>query len=492
MLSLNPANWFTQRPTRTNQANTLANAVASAVPKDDPTRLASAFNDASAPWSVEMLLEARKMAISLSYAKKARSIIRSNVIGDNQVRLLVEDDYTNKAWQKFTEDCTMHGWSWFELITTLCESLTVDGEILAQIVTDPEAPDNGNKSGVKIYYWDSAAINSPLDGVAHRQNGYLTTQGVTLDAYRRPIEYHVAPTATEEMKTAKLPAQDIIHLYDRVFARQVRGISPLYFAQSPLRHADIFRQLVVDDAIQRAKLSIIFYVKPELGDELVRAWQIQKPDEEADRQALLDRYLNKALNLEPGQKLGLDESVKPETMKGTGIEGQDYQLDHVEIIRDAAALLGLSYTTLAGDKRGNYAALRHDRMEDIALFKRYQAQIDAFILTVYNRWLMAMLQNGGDPNRELRILSQVRVIKPGFPPLDEQREAQANAQALNNGTDTRTRIAAENLGLDWKTEIYPVLLEESKLMADIVPVGMASDNSGTGNNNQSNGDSNGG
>ena len=104
-------------------------------------------------------------------------------------------------------------------------------------------------------------------------NGNLIVMGVELDVWRRPVAYHVAVRNTSlgvygnTIVTGpyeRIPASDMIHIYDPERADQTRGMSWMASGMVKSRHLDGYIEAaVVNSRASACKMGIISEETPE-------------------------------------------------------------------------------------------------------------------------------------------------------------------------------------------------------------------------------------
>ena len=418
-------------------------------------------------WGEDRICQAREAAQTTTYGRAFMRLMRQNVVGTGRTRIRVDHAYTQKAWDRFWMKPCLRGWSGEETANVVLNNLMTDGDFFAQwaqatdgmwgiFPRDSLLINDRNSTGY-IGSWYSS-FDGPLAGDSPR-----IIEGIELErATYAPIAYHLDLSRGDE----RVPASEMIHIFDRRWVNQVRGRPVIWQGIKALQDVDNLRGYVADDVKKRSRLAWIFKVKRSLQNHLERIWRRNHPLIEADNQKLLDDYMDQAINLEPGANLVLDEEVDVNSSQSMGgIAGSDYDITRKHFIGDAGASMGLQYATMAGDNSdGNFASQRLGRLQDIGFFETYQGLIKTFLEMLYVGWIMRASEL--DPG--LRLDAVFRVMQPGWESIDPTKTAIANKNNLAEALTTRTLITASERGMDWETEVYPQWKKEREMIVAAV------------------------
>ena len=427
-------------------------------------------NDGYEPWGEDRVCEAREASHSTTYGRAFMRLMRQNVVGTGRTRIRIDHAYTQAAWDRFWMQPCLREWSGEETVNIVLNNLITDGDFFSQwvqvpggmwgifprdalLINDRNSTGYGGYSGSR---YDS--FDGPLAGGSPR-----IIEGIELErATYAPIAYHLDLSRGDE----RVPASEMIHIFDRRWVNQVRGRSIIWQGIKALQDVDNLRGYVADDVKKRSRLAWIFKVKRSLQNHLERVWRRKNPETEADNQKLLDDYMDQAVNLEPGANLVLDEEVDVNSSQNMGgITGDDYDITRKNFIGDAGANMGLQYATMAGDNSdGNFASQRLGRLQDIGFFETYQGLIKKFLEMLYVGWIMRASEL--DPGLRLDVV--FRVMQPGWEAIDPTKTAIANKNNLAEALTTRSLITASERGMDWETEVYPQWKKEREMIVAAV------------------------
>lgn len=305
---------------------------------------------------------ARSMIRDNEYASAAVERLAVNVIGTG-ITCLPANTSERQAWLEWSEStaCDADGLTNLHGLCALAATHVFgDGEAIIRRrirraedglriplqlqVLEPDHLDH-SKSGVL------ANGNVAILGVEYNQIG----QRVAYWLYRQhPGEIAVAPRALESVR---VPAGEVIHLFDRKRASQVRGVSRLAVSLMRLRDLADYE----DAEIMRKKVEACFaaFVTTEEPDS-VGALQTPQPGEDERIEKLAPGMIK---YLKYGQSV---EFANPSTT-GVGSEFMVHQLHAVGVGT------GLTYQQLTGDlRRANYTSTRAGLIEFYKLVDAWQ------------------------------------------------------------------------------------------------------------------------
>jgi lambda family phage portal protein len=308
-------------------------------------------------------------------------------------------------------------------LTVRC--LARDGEAFVHL----RATDDG---GLRLAVLDPAqidpALSRPLEG------GGRIEQGVELDRDGEVIAYHVLRdvpgTGWTSAETLRIPAADMLHVYDRFFPGQLRGLS--WLAAVLLKLAD--RDALADALLMQAKVGALltgFVRDPEGGTAGFAG--------EASATAL-------NVALEPGAMRilppGADVTFTPQPQ---GL--RDAVAFLAAIDREIAAGAGITYEALTGDLgHANYSSARVGLLDFRRRAEALQKHlIEAqFLRPLWNRWIDVQVLAGLIPADALAQADHraVRFIGPGFDWIDPEAQVAAEVLAMQNGLKSREEIVA--------------------------------------------------
>lgn len=330
------------------------------------------------------------------YVKKFLGMCGRNIVGPVgfilQPRVVDDggqpDTLANKAierafwnWGK-RGSCEITGRMTFvKLCRTVVESVARDGEALIHIVRGKAAK---NREGFALQLLDVARLdtNFNLESGASRN---AVIMGVEIDAYRRPLAYWLFDRVPNGPRgpgqRVRIPAADMIHIFDQRWPEQTRGIPWTHAALVQLHHLKAYRDAAVIAAQIGAK-KMGFYTTPDgaAPGSTPEGWAAKDmPAEQAES--------------------GTFEVLPAGTTFESFNPDYPHQLYDAFVkagLRGVATGLDVSYNNLANDLEGvNFSSIRHGMMDERDQWLTLQSfTIDEFLDPVHALWLPLALLNG--------------------------------------------------------------------------------------------------
>jgi lambda family phage portal protein len=413
---------------------------------------------------ITLRTRARELIRNTSWGKNYVRLLRNNVIGHRgiglQGRLRKADDTPAKdlntqleaAWKDWSarETCTVDGkLSWRGVQRLAITSLAMDGEFLARHV---EGFDNAYAYALQVLDPDY------LDHTYSRARSADQNEiryGVEIDIWNRPVAYHLwenHPSELSRGERRRIPASEIIHLYDPYRVAQTRGVTWLAPVMLGLHMLQGYFEAELVASRQGAAKGGFFVKKGENLD----------PGEGVDETGKAIQPLR--MEVEPGtyDKLPAGWEFQPNDPQHPTTAFPEFVK---ATLRAIATGLGVSYTALTNDLSDvNYSSIRagilneHDEYRDLQ-----QLVIEGLCAPVYRKWLrMTWLTGILDTRVALaRYAAEVEWEPRGWTWVDPEKEANAAILAIENGLTSRKRVLAAQ-GLDLE-EVFADLADEQKL-----------------------------
>ncbi len=319
----------------------------------------------------------------------------------------------NDAFEAMTRD----------ILLTLARGLVRDGEAFVQLIVTKDAD-------LRLKPIAPEQIDANL--TRDLGEGRRIIAGIEFDGDDQVIAYHVyrdPPGATFASYGApiRIPASDILHIFDRLFPGQVRGLSWLAPVLLKLRDRDE----ASDALLMREKVAALM-------TGFIR-------DPEGNGAGFDGEESGSALNvaLEPGAMRILPPGADV-TFSGAG-SGLTQSVEFLRAQdREIAAGVGLTYEALTGDlSRTNYSSARVGLLE----FRRraellQKALIEGqFLRPLWRRWIDISALSGAiqsDPTDH----HAVRFVPPGWQWVDPLKEVNADIAAIEAGLKSREEVVA--------------------------------------------------
>lgn len=291
---------------------------------------------------------------------------------------------------------------------------TEDGS-LAPVVLDPAQID--------------PALSRPLDAGARIEQGIELGPDGELRAYH--VLREVAGTGWTSAETLRIPAADMLHVFDRLFPGQLRGVS--WLAPVLLKLND--RDALADALLMQAKVGAMLTGFLHGSEDITAGFAA-----EVGAAGVLN------VALEPGAMRilppGADVSFTPQPQ---GLRDAVAFLAATD--REIAAGAGITYEALTGDLgHATYSSARVGLLDFRRRAEALQRHLveAQFLRPLWRRWIDVQTLAGlipADPAAQADHRA-VRFIGPGFDWIDPESQVAAEVLAMQNGLKSREEIVA--------------------------------------------------
>ncbi|MBF0602146.1 MAG: phage portal protein [Nitrospirae bacterium] len=299
---------------------------------------------------------ARDLVRNNPFAAKAVATYASSLVGTGITPRLAassarSDDITS-LWDEFSGNCDADGRSDFNgLQTLMATSMVESGECLLQMINMPS--DSNMKVPLLLRVLEADHLDNSLEK-SFDDGGYIQ-QGIEFDIFGNRVAYHLYPThpgssslaRRASFKSIRVPATDILHIYNRTRPGQHRGVT--WFAPALLRMQDLDDY---DDAeLLRKKMEscfVAFVVNASPTDALgIKKGDPSGPMREQFEPGMIEY-------LPPGKDIRFGSPAQTSGYV-------EYMRWHYHAV---SAALGLTYELLTGDlSQVNYSSLRAGLIE---------------------------------------------------------------------------------------------------------------------------------
>lgn len=342
---------------------------------------------------------ARNLAKNNDHVVRFLGLVRTNVVGPNGFKLqmdikeLVRGDKGEYSWEQDnlantlietawndwanSRECSINGRHTFRgLCVQIMEYVVRDGEAIVRVVRDKRAP-----FGSRLQVIDPDALDHEY--TVRLDNGNVVIMGVEVDSTKRPVAYHLKRETPDSMlygmsaystDRMRVPANEILHVFDQKFESQTRGLSWLIQSMVRLRMLHGYEIAAVVNARAGAnKHGVWIPTIDAMGD----APYTGKTDDGAP---VTDSAPGENVVGKPGWQF---DSYDPAYPNG---EHKDFVKS---VVRSIASGLGVNYNLLNNDLEGvNYTSLRAgalDERETWMLIQNWFAE--QFLRPVFAWWL---------------------------------------------------------------------------------------------------------
>ena len=262
--------------------------------------------------------------------------------------------------------------------------------------------------------------------------------------------------AFNQQLTVRVPAEEVIHIYDPVEAGQLRGLSGYAPAIVKLFQLDLYDDSELERAKQQSRYASFVEtpelldgdgnpLKPRPGDDPIAAWGP-----------------GATVKLFPGEKV--THSQPPGTPGG-------YENFQFRVLLQICAALGIPYAELSADlSRATYASSRAGLLAFRTEVEAFQhaVLVFQFLRRVWQRWMDAAVLAGAQPgvraaayNANRAMYQAMQAITPRAPWVDPLKDRQAIKLAMDSQV-IAPQDAIEAEGLDIET-VYRRISEANEL-----------------------------
>lgn len=431
----------------------------------ESNRLLADFGASRAPvddilkWSNKQLrARARGLERNSAIVRQYLRLLVVNVVGPDGMKLQSQvrdnsgklnkriNDTIEAAWQDWGTRVTLDGkMALPELQRLLLRSVARDGEAFVRLWRAYD----GNRYGLALEAIDPDLVDESFNR-ARGEGMNEIRLGVEVDDSGRPVAFHVwdKPRGVQGRKPERIPADQVIHLYDPERVNQSRGATWLAPVMVPIQMLEGYREAELVAARMAASKMGFFVRKENQGSGLPAG----KPG------------VNLQMEVEPGQ-LG---------MLPDGYEFQSFDPNHPstafpEFVKDQARTiatgLGVSYNALMSDLTDvNYSSMRSGLLIERDSWRVLQRWWQRMFLTpVFNEWVGLSLLTGAlkfDTRDPVRFRASHWTAR-GWSWVDPAKDTTAGVQGIQNGLASRTSLLAEQ-GIDFE-QIVEELAEEQRI-----------------------------
>jgi lambda family phage portal protein len=440
-------------------------------------------NRLTADWAVSLLTaddeqrwsqrriraRARDLARNNAYARHFLTTLAVSVVGpdgmnfearvrNNDGRLAAGlNDKIEAAWEDWSSCATVDGkLSRVRLERLVLKSMARDGEALVR----KWAGFAGNPYRFALEPVDPDQLDETFTRSAVGTDTNEVRMGIEVDAYGAPVAYHLwdRPASYTGLsgprRRERIPASQIIHLYDQDRANQTRGVSWFAPIMLPLKMLDGYIEAELVAA--RVSASKMGFFQRKEGS--IPAGEFPATDEAGNLQ--MEANPGSFEFTPEGYELAVWDPNHPNAAFPMFVKGA---------LRTVATGLDMSYNALANDLEGvNFSSMRNGLHLERDVWKSLQRDwIDDFERKVYRAWLDSALLtdqlklDSRDPRRFL----DVKWTPRGWTPIDPLKDAEAAAIEIHSGLTSRTReLAQRGVELD---DVLDDLAAEQELAVEL-------------------------
>lgn len=376
---------------------------------------------------------ARDILRNNSWARKGMRVITNSTVGAGiYPGPVVENAALSEAWQRWadTTACDADGrLPFYGLQKLVLRSVARDGEVLVR--RRRRRLEDGLPIPLQLQVLEADFLDTNKDGMRGEAGGPII-QGVEFDKLGRRAAYWLFdqhPGATRlalgggsSFTSRRVPASEILHIYDLERAGEARGITWLAAPTPDLKMLDEME----DAELMRQKIAACFtaFVVDPQGAGL----DLGTDDEEDEG----------VQQVEPGQVHYLDSGQ--DVRFGTPPTTTDTEF-HVRQLRRIAAGMGVTYEDLTGDySKVNYSSGRMGRLAFWSNVEHWQWMmlVPQFCSPIW-AWAMEALQLAGTIS-DTAPAPLAEWTPPAMAAIDPDKEVLADVRAVRAGRMTPSEM----------------------------------------------------
>lgn len=420
--------------------------------------------DDEARWNLRRLrARSRELSRNNPFARAFLTSLSANVLGPAGPTLQAQVRDNSGDLNRRINDRIEAAWAEWAEVPTVDGGLTLarfQHQTLKAVARDGEAfvrkrvGFDGNPWAFALEPIDADQLDETYSAPGV-DGGNEVRMGVEIDpTYGRRVAYHFfkKPPALGlyAMQRVRVPASEVIHLYDPERCNQTRGIPWSSTVMWPLKMLEGYMESeAVAARASAAKMGF---------------WT-RKPNEATVGEITGDPETN---------TITMDASPGTFDFAPDGYELAPWDPQHPNTVyeafvkmklREVASGLGMSYNNLANDLENvNYSSIRSGLLVERDVWRTIQHWwIGSFLRPVYCAWLDASLLSGSLvlDSRDFRKFLAAQWTPRGWPWVDPEKDGKAGVIQIQMGLTSRRRLLAEQ-GLDPET-ILEELAEEKAL-----------------------------
>jgi len=362
----------------------------------------------------------------------------------------IEENF--KYWCR-KENCDITGkMSFYDMQSMTARRLEIDGGLFIKSIWNPAL-----RYPLQLQLLEIDLLDIYKNEVLNNGNSIIC--GVEITPFRKPVAYWLNPEPNKPYDnysqmtvSVRIPASEIIFIYDIIRIEQLHGISNLAKILPKLRDImDIEENELVKEKIQTSYSAII--TKNEFGS-LTESFANEETN--ADGQIEDMHEAGGVVYLEQGEDVKFPEKPKGES---------GYESFMRVNIRNFAKADGWSSEQISGDlSQANYSSARTGSIEDEKNAEIWQKKIIDKFCQPIAEWFVDMLiltrkvtaiDYYNNPYKYYEFLW----LKPGTKWIDPKKEAEANWLLIAKGLLSRQDYYA-SLGKDFETEMEQIKFEK--------------------------------
>ena len=340
-----------------------------------------------------------------------------------------------KHWQRYPEVTGKFDFQTLQLLVS--ETIDRDGEIFA-ILTKSD-----DERTAQLQIIEAHRVQTPPE-LQGREDVF---DGVQIDKYGRPKNYWIL-TSVGEFK--KIPARDMIHVFEPERADQVRGYPRIAVAINTVLDRDELLRLEMQAAKAASTISLVVKSKTGSGSGIFGPITLDNASVNDDQRAMQTVWGGGAiLNARHDQDVSSFQMERPSDRVDAHLE---------QYIRAACLGLGLPYEFVWNSEKVSGANTRLITAKAARRFEQRQnLLISQFMRRVWRYAAAVAIKNGDLPPTER--WHHVDYICPRSITVDHGRDAQSDIALIQAGLMSRAEYFG-SYGQDWQEQLQQIRSEQ--------------------------------
>ncbi|MEG3637656.1 phage portal protein [Magnetococcus sp. PR-3] len=384
----------------------------------------------------------RELVRSNPYASNAAASFAAHAVGAGiKPSSLIQDavlkDQLQRLWLDWTDEADADGLTdFYGLQAMVARALFEAGECFIRL--RPRRVEDGLSVPLQLQLLPAEQL--PLEKSEQLPYGREVLMGVEFDSRGQRRAYHFLKNHPGDLRqrgggqTVRIPASEIIHIFQPLQEGQIRGLPWIAPALPKLWLLDQY-----DDAeLDRKKVAAMFaaFITRPQAEDVMGEEDAPRDDEGA---ALLGLQPGTMQLLLPGEDIKFSDPADV---------GGSYEAFQYRTLLACCSAMGVPYTNVTGDLRqANYSSLREGKLEFRRRMEQFQHNTLVFQLCrpVWNRWIREVALSGSINNQP--ELKQVKWIPPKWDWVDPLKDRKAEVEAIRAGLKSRSDVI-ESEGYD--------------------------------------------
>jgi lambda family phage portal protein len=408
---------------------------------------------------------ARWLVRNNGYAKQAVKAWSAATVGAGiKPSSLITDAATKKAvaeaWLAWTDQADAEQITeFYGLQRRVAREAFLAGETFVRL--RPRRPEDGLIVPLQLQMLPAEQL--PQWHSTNAANGNAIRMGIEFDAIGRRVAYWflrndpgdstIPPAQYDPAALTRVPAEQVIHVFDPIEAGQIRGMTSYAAATVKLFMLDIYDDAELERKKQAARFAA-FLKHPMPPMDLQPLTPTAAPGTALDPGAM-GGGVGPLPYYGPGDFMELPYGTELEFSQPADV-GMGYEPFQYRTLLQIGAALGVPYTDLTGDlNRTSYASSRAGMLQFRGEVEAFQhaVMVWGFLRPVYAAWMDAAVLAGAIPITASvyaaapLTFQAFRAIPPKFPWVDPLKDVQGEALSVQNGFKARGDVI-EAMGYD--------------------------------------------